>query len=654
MSWIRKVSGPRVAEQRGAPENGAPAAPAAKEKLADADLDLLAPARLSEKALALAGASLKGAAPDLTAIAERTDRLEPHRAVQVGRALDTFYQRLGRELARVPANERAATGEAAVKALRTLVERVSHEELVGPAVSGMTDLVRYYAASMSTREPLPGRGVAEAAAAAERAMSAVLDATEGRMGAASALNVFPNLVWQLENATPLAGAARFARWSDVAKFTGEVLPRARIEQVEVAELAAKLAVALEKEPKTALARVKTELFDGAAMSLAPARGQLAQVPPNLEGEGRAAFDAMARAMTKVLDANPQGPGSIGAALEALAGRVYDLTPNARGPESAAWTAIARVLERAAATPAAETMIRFLADNAAVLVTDERAAQALGAPDADAGDLVSTLVRAQAARLGLNTKTLDAALAKLDALPETPRLAAALAILQQPRLAEEATGPALVQAIAENAPSLGHEALAAFASRFSAAYAPMTRIGADRAISVAAAVARANLGEPLDAARAEAIAEVASMTLAAMPDAPLARLVADDADRRPGLLTLSKAEGYRFAPAAMMMGILELARDVRAPADVKLELARHAMHTAAELGKLDRDPGQLLERVKKNWRTALQEPAALHFAVRGGDAVGLRAGGARKDDGPAQALVRFAREHAVLPPELAVT
>lgn len=657
MSWIRKVSGPRVAPQ-GAVPNGAPAAPAAaaaKEKLADADLDLLAPARLSEKVLAQAGASLKGAVPDLTAIAERADRLEPHRALQLGRALDTFYQRLGKELARVPAADRQAAAEATVKALRTLVERVAHEELVGPAVSGMTDLVRYFAASMSSREPLPGRALADAAAAAERAMSAVIDTTDGRMGAASALNVYPNLVWQVENRAPLAGAARFERWSELAQFTGDVLPRARIEQVEVAELAAKLAVALDRDPKTALTRVKAEVFDAAAMSLAPARGQLGQVPANLQGDGRAAFDAMARAMTAVLDANPQGPGSIGAAMEALAGRVFDLTPNAGAPQSAAWRAIAKVLEAAATTPAVETMVRFLSENVALVLGDPRALQALEAPGADAGALVSALVRAQAARLGLPAQRLDVALAKLDALPETPRLAAALAILQQPRLAEEATAPALVQAIAESAASLGHEALATFASRFATAFTPLAaRLGAERALPAAAALARTNLGEALDPARAEAVAELASMVVASMPDAPLAKMMVDDAERRPGLLTLTNAAAYRFPPANHLAGLLGLARDVRLPPEAKLEVARQAMFAAGELSKLDRDPGATYQVMQRDWRAALADPNALHFAVKAGDAIGIRAGGARKNDAPDQAIVRFFREHAGLPPELAVT
>lgn len=656
MSWLGKVSKARVSQPLPGPRNDAVPA-AGKEALGEEDLDRLAPARLSEKVLAQAGASFKGAIPDLTAIAALTDRLEPHRGAQLGRALDTFYQRLGKDLARAPAEDRKGAAEATIKALRGVVEHIHHEDLLGPAVSSMTDLVRYFAASIPGREPLSGRAIAEAAVAAKVAMIAVLDALDGRVGAASALNVFPNLVWQLENVAPLAGAARFNRWKDVAAFVGEVLPRARIDQVEVAELAARVAVALEKEPRGALDRVRGEVLAAGALALGPARAQLGQVPANLavDQPSGAAFTMMSRAMTVVLDANPQGPGSIGAAIEELAGRTFDLTPAAQPAQVAAWAAIAGILTRAAKTPAAQAMVRFVAENLALLIAEPRALRELERPEAGAGALVSALVRAQAARLGMDTRKLDASLAKLDALPEAPRVAAALAILRQPRLAEDATGPALVEAIAEHAPGIGHEALALFASRFVTAFGPLANhLGADRATPVAAALARGNLGEPLDPARAAAVSELAATVLAAMPDAPLSRLIGDDAERRPGLLTLSNAAAYRFPPSGLLPGLLGLLRDVRAPADAKLELARQLLFLSGELGRLDRDTGKMVQVIQRDWRAALADPGALHFAVKAGGSIGVRAGGARKNDAPDQAAVRFLREHAALPPELAMT
>jgi hypothetical protein len=595
---------------------------------------------VGEKVLREHATAFKRAIADMEALEAAGDPMEPHRATQYGRALEALYAKLGVALSKVPIAERGDAAEAAVKEARGLVEHISHDELAAPAIAAMSDLLGYGA----------GSGAAVSAAAARRAVTELIDATNGRAGATSAFNVFPNIVWHVEHKAPIAEAdRRFERWSWIARAVADALPRTRFDQIEVANLTALVVAELEKAPKDdrgALERAAKRVYAGIAPALADARKKAAALPNN----------AVAKAALAAIDANPAGPASLGPALAALVQVASQHAKEADREKVAGWEAIGRIIGALSKTPAIESAAIYLGGKAAALVASPAARAVLREMGDDPAAIPGTLIRAATALSGidLGRPEIRASIEAIEKLSPASALETALAIA--PQIAPGFDVVPLLWAasqFAKRSSTAGGAALEMFAERFKMVQPALrAHLGDAESLPIAFAAARANLAEKLSAERAKEIATLSQQIANIAKDAaPLTELM-PDADRHPGIITLSNIANCRWDPPGhYLVQLLQPIALIQAPPAAKLELARQAMFAANEISKLDRDPNTIWNRVLQDWRSALGQPAALHFAMRRGNAIDVKADKKADDDG---VPVRFVREHAELPPELAFT
>jgi hypothetical protein len=646
MTWIKQIASNRAcAPAIAADARGSIAAP-----MREVAPDVFDGVLIGEKVIRDHGAAFEGVLPDMAEIARRADAMEPHRAAQLSRAVEAFYAKLGRLLSRTPIGDRVAAVEAAVKSLGGLVASVAHDEVAGPAIASLSDLIGYAADAVPKETPLSSGVIREAAEAAKTAVSALLDASEGRTGAASAFNVFPNIVWLWEAGSPSPDdRARHERWIGAAHFVAEALPRSRIDQSAAASLARHVAREVEAAPEGALERAKAKLYQETAPLYRAAREQAALVPE--------AARPIADAVIAVLDQNPAGPGSIGAAAEIVLAKATELAANAVPEALAAIPSLARIVARVAATPAAEPIMRVIGECADSILGSDRARAELARTET-AGDLElpAVLARAQVARFGMDP---DASLGGLGGIGDAPADAkmraaiASLPYLRDPHITAALTG-ALLE-LSKNAPTAGQEALDVFAATFARVYPVLVQaIGDPRASVAADAIARTNQVEAIDPRSVEQVAEIVRSVATTMLDAPLAEMMGDDAERRPGLVSLSKVEHHRFDPRAYLTPLVLLIAQFDVPEASRLELIRWTMKLAGEIANLDRDPAALFQRVHQDFAAALRDSALLHYAMRSGSAASVRANGAPRRHADEDGVVRFLRAHPELPPEIALT
>jgi hypothetical protein len=660
MTWLKNITGRRLAQSPSHPE--ATTQSQGVLKRLEVDNDEFAGVLIGAKVLKEYGASFKPALADMAEVADFAGRMEPHRASQFERAVEAYYAKVAESLFRIPPVDRNEAVEASVKALRALIEEVPHDDLVGAAITSMTDLVGHAARFVPAQKSLSAGAVRRAASAAKDALTTLVHALEGRGSAAAAFNVYPNIVWQVEQVAQKPEQERFQRWNAIAELVADALPKSRIDQIAVAELGAAVATELAKTPnddRGALERAKALVFDAASAALQSARQQAQDAPPNvLHGsDSGIAYEAVRSAIVAVLDANRAGPGSLGAAAESMLARIAEYAPLAGPAQRAAWCQIGELLRRVAPTPTAEAILRYLAANAELLVDSAPARFELAhVPSANAASLPTILIRAQLAKLGLEADGFLGRLSEFDPLPASVKMQVALAAL--PHVHDMRVAPGIIDVLADfakHASASGQEMLETFAANFARSYPELlNRLGDPRAAPAAAAIARANQCEVIDPAKVQAIAEICLSIASVMPDAPFGALMADDAERRPGLMTLSNGAVHRFDPKQFLAPLFQTIALLEASPDSKLELMRRAMHLSREIAELDRDPLAVFNKAFQDWNTALQDPDALHFAIRSGSSAQVRAQGSRRGGSQVHGAVRFLREHPELPPEIAFT
>lgn len=604
---------------------------------------------VAEKVLRQHGASFAPAVAEMEAIEARVAGMDELRAKPVGRALEAFYAKVGANLADTPVADRPKAVKAAVTEARTLVEQIAYDELVAPALAAMSDLLGY------------GKNVPGVGKAARAAILELLELTDGRAGATSVLNVYPNIVWHIEDSAPLARPAeRFARWGAIARAIAEVLPRAKLDQVDVTNLATRITLELEQKPKDhqgALERAAQSLKEASAGLYQPLRAQLEVQPKGAgpETPAGAAWAAIRAGIVAVAEANPTGPASLSESLAALLAATTAQLGGVNADRQRGWEAIGAALQAGARTSSVEALVQYFTAQAPNLVANRAAVAELAAGDQPLA-LPSAILKAASATMGLdvNRQDLKPGLTRLLELRPTAALQGAITVATQlGRGAEPASLLWATTQFAATSPVSGAPALQNFVERFTTILPELRpQLGDAKALPAAYAIARANLVEPLSADRAQQIAELCRQISQSAPDAPLPELIGDDANKRPGIITLSKTENLRWqAPVQYLVQLLPQLAAVNLPASAKMALTRHAMSIAHEVAKLDRDPATIWGRVTQDWQSALGQPNALHFGIRAGKAVDVRANLGGLEDG---AAVRFLREHAVLPPELAFT
>ncbi|MBK6688826.1 MAG: hypothetical protein IPG45_30425 [Deltaproteobacteria bacterium] len=603
---------------------------------------------VAEKVLRQHGASFAPAVAEMEAIEARISGMDEHRGKQAGRALEAFYAKVGTMLADTPIADRPKAVKAAVKEARALVEHTAYDDLVAPALAAMADLLGY------------AKKAPDAAKAVRAAVTELLDLTDGRTGATSALNVYPNIVWHIENNAPLVRPAeRFERWGAIARSIAEVLPRTKLDQVDVTNLATLITEELEKKPKDhqgALERAATRAKQGSEGLYRQLREDVNALPAGVQPgtPAGAAFQAIANAISATVDANPTGPAALSEALSGLLATAAQVR-GADAERQRGWETIGAAIQAAARTSSIEALVKYFSVHAPNLVAN-RAAVAELAAGAELPRLPSALIRAASAAMGVDVNRQDVKDGVTHLLKLRPTAALQGAIAASASLGHGAEPASLFWVTAQFAatsPVAGTQALQTFLDRFTTIL-PQIRpqLGDAKALPAAYAIARANLVEGLSAPRAQQIAELCCQIAQAAPQAPLPELIADDANKRPGIITLSNTDNLRWqAPVQYLVQLLPQLAAVNLPASAKLALTRHAMSIASEVAKLDRDPNTIWNRVVQDWQSALGQPNALHFGIRAGRAVDVRANLGGMEDG---AAVRFLREHAVIPPELAFT
>jgi hypothetical protein len=634
VTWLKRLSQTRIEGHRPAAE----AKPAGGAQ-APAEQAALQGTLASEKVLKRLGTSVAGAGGDMQAIAAMVTGLKSHRAAQFGRAVDAFYNALGRSTQQLPDAERTPVVGASIRAMRGLVETVGTHPTLIPAMTALSSLLE----PRGKRRDVPP---AQHAEAAKKAVLELLQGLEGKAGASSLLFGFRNVVEGVESRRPdLAASQRPAIWRQAAEYLAAATPKAGCDQGELGRVVGTFQRALRATPDkpdvafaAALAEVQAELRGprtAMLQNLAGAAAGLAAGTP-----ARAAADAMMGALRAVVEQNPAGPASLLDTVEALT--QVSLQWAARADDDggvAGYKALAQVVTLAAATPAAEGVLRYVQDHMDLLTRSEGArgvlarTQRLKQPDALAG----ILVKAHLAAVGQDPEqaALTDALNRLERLPAGPGLRAAVVLLGH--LAHD---PApLAQALHLEARVVDDPAeLRTFADRFEQARQRLQgRLGD---ASQAVLVATARWPGALDAATIDRIGNLVNTVQATLPGTPVERLLERGRGGEPGLLDLA-AQGFLHDPVPMFTALLQHVA-ANMPGQPAPAEARIATQIAANLGRLDRNPNQgELQRAQADLAAAIADPGAL-----------VTARGAPRD--AKKSLEAYLAAHPSLPVEVAFT
>lgn len=667
-SWIS-----RIADQRPAPPARAGRVEPSRDGLDVARAssgsrerrDALAALGVPEKLLDEHGRHLDGALADLTGLIALGDRMEPWRRKQLERALAQVFKVLHLQLTRAAEGDRADLASRTLGALRGLAEAVGAPDLVMPALyaaAGLIDSgVRLEAQKRLRSTP------AEAARAPGEAKDAVLGllgALQGRTGLASALNVYANLVEQVERATPeLTARKRPVLWAATASLLSGSTPRRGFDQAAAAELAelTQRAIAAGASGQEALEVAARELEAKVAPRREQALGQIRAQGDQLAvgTPGRQCIDHLTAALGRVLLEHPLGPEQLFEAAEALQARAVEQLRNPRAEVLQGWGCAAAILASAAKTNAPIELCAYFAQLLPQAAGRPAVAQALQRA-VDSRDLTVTareLVWAQLAVRGwqpAGVPGLPAAVEDLAGLE--PGLALQAVVVLAPHAGSCAYAPALARALADLARRGGGDDLprtmAGFAARFSGL---SNRLAAwlghgDKVAPLSARIARATAQDNLPQAFADQVGKVLRAIQTSLPRADLEALATRDAAGRPGVAELLDPSIRRRHPPAQFVEALlnpmraALQHDPARQNDV----ARLALELSARLGNLDGEwqlPFQ--GRIVPDWAQALQNPARLTYSARPAAGTAIRA----QQAGTVEA---FLAAHPELPLELAFT
>ncbi len=635
MSWIGRISHNRIqgqAQPGAARDKAVNKAPTAK----------LEGTLISDRVLKRYGQTLASASGDMQHIALAVNGLRTHRAAQFANAVDQFYSALGRSTDHLEPAEREQVVKASVQAMKQLIDSVSPNTTLMPAMAALTALL----------EPRGELGGVSAEAHATTAKDTILDLVDrasARLGAGSILFGFRNLVEAYETGRDsLKIEDRPQIWSAVSDYLDAVVPRPGCEQGPlgvVTGLALKALRENPKDPTAALEKAKTEAIAPLKETRKALLAQLDIVPQGIqEGtEAKSAFDAMNAALKKVVYDNIVGPEELFQAIEQLQGKLTGLV---QVGNNAAWAKgygdLARIIPQLGRTSASVTVLQNLASQLPTLVTHDasRALLAKAAAAKTPEAIAPLLVEAHLARINRNPQQNQMVdpLNKLARLPAGPALRSAIALLPQ---ISQAYAPQLAEALhVESRTAESADELAEFVQRFVAAFPQLRNLGAE-AGPVATAFARQTSGKP-DANIARQLTQTFAQAKGALPNTSMLELLQGGKNGEAGLIALADTKSFIHNPTAMAIDLLTVVAANR-PKGPNVAEARVALHIAAELGRFDRNPTATdFVRVKTDFATALNAPETLTYAK------GVSKGR------EAKSMLNMLARHPEIPAEIALT
>lgn len=648
MSWLKQISDRRAGIS---PEQQADAA---KKKSAEATAKKEAPAfdtsvfegvLSSEKVINEHGAVLKNTLPEMQALSQRAETLPAWRAVAFNHATERFYGVLHRQLSALPAKDRVEAAKISIEAMTDLVRWTGRPDILSPSMNAYSDLTAWASRPIPGKAPLTLEELTQISDLASRTVRSVAPAIEGRSGLASGFNVLPALIAQIEKGAGEANIKdRLAVWEKVVSYIGTASPREALDQVIVAQLSRFLADGLKQHPKN------IDLALAAATKAAHAEHQdFAKVSRE---HAQLVREPIRSALVEMIDQNPAGPPALFAAIDGFAQSVH--ASGAADP--AVLENVAKLLRLIGGTPVARRILEHLSPSFANLANTPggQAGLAVAANAASLDEVPAAIVSMRLSMLGRKDDFEVSKILEQNEGADAVRLSlAALPYLENAQLARP-----ILRALAAYGDRGDPEAYAKVAARFAVAYPALANaVGAEMVEAAALNVSSVFLGETLLAKQAQDLATIARSAAGMGVNMPVASILMPDLDKRPGLFTLLDKAAFRYDPVPYLWPLLRSINEAQLedPAH-RLELSKLAIRLASEIGKLDRDPAKLVAQVQADFKAALLQGENLHFAIKGGSSVNVRAGGARPQkvfaDQPA--ALRFAREHPSLPPELLFT
>lgn len=578
--------------------------------------------KIPEKIAAEHGAPLKAAMRDAGKLA--TLPVEPWRARQLERALEQLYKILGKSLSALPEAERADYAKASLKAYVKMAESCGANDQLMPSLYAATGLVD---SGNRLREKERVRGVPSVEAATQ-AVTDLRTSLSGRTGVGSALNVFANLVEQVERSeAKLTQGKREKLYGDVAKFLDSTMPLTGFDQAT----AAKFSAILEKNGADLAAAKKEALAEGAPR-LQEVLAQHRAMPNH---------PAMDKALEKILLANPTGPEALYTSVETFRQAAINFYQG-RPDNEAMMTATAKFVDRLAQDPAARPALDLLSQilpnavyQANVLAHLEEAAN-----KKDLGDLGAGLLRTQLQIYG-RWENVDAELDSLNALEPGAALQVAIAAANLVPSVNPVndTLRALITAAVGARPEDPAKSLGDFGTRF------VQLVGQlylnQNTPEIAAKIAAKTQGNAVDGNFVAYLGNALRQMQNDFPNTDLSSLL-EPIGERPGLMQLADPSiRYRNEPTNILS---QLTPYMRYQDD---HAARFVVALAARVGQMDGDPWVPLSRMQSDISTAYGNPAALHMAARGQSAIAVRA-----QQNPT--VQQFLEAHPELPLEMALT
>lgn len=606
------------------------------------------PAQLAElgvdaKVIKQHGADLGGALKDLGRLAAASAGRDAWQVKAFQRVLGQAHKMLGIQLTALAPAERKAAAQATAQAFADLVEAPEVRGLAPFALSAAVGLLDS-ALRMDARRKISftSAELAQLGADAAATVRAMVGALAGRDGVATALNILPRLVEELElTSAGLNGKGRAALVEQVRVFVQDTLPRSEANLGDAAELAKEVSTRARQAP----GKAGQVLAEAQAAIYAPLEGSRAELKARLAAPPQPAVAELYGALGAVLDANPAGPASLIDLVGRAQARLANLPAQAPfNQDPAGLAAVAELIRQAAGGPAVFGLLQVIADRGVMPPQTVEGMQALAAA-VKAKDL-GAAAQAMFAGLpaGVDPDAFKAAVADLGGLsPQEALLVAAAFFREAPNLGPD-TG--LVRGLTAQARSGRDQLLAelrGYAARWVAAaprLANQPQLAAQRNTILAALVANTQ-GPTVDANHVQQAVGMLLELARSAPQADLAALVGPAASGQPGVLDLTNPKaGFVNPPLATLRQLLPR---LAGSAEDQTGLLRLAMQVAKDVAFIQNGQGIQVPRVVEDFGRAIAEPAALHPAAAAKGQVALRA----------QQNVRGALEYVKEHPELGV-
>lgn len=636
MNWLGRISNQRIEAQQ--LDKAAPAQGPGKVEVPST---AFAQTLLSDKLVKKHGSEFAPASSDMQALVRAGQNLHTHQAARFGNAVDQFYTAQARSTEALSPADRTKTISASVIAMRHLVERYAGHPSLMPAMAALSSLL----------EP-KGKGDRPAALHARQAnetIKALVDSLDGRQGVGSTLFGFRNLVEAYESCQDgLKSSARPEIWSQVAQYLGDVVPKQGCDQGELGRVVGLWQRALREtpdQPVEALNAARKLAFKTLEGPLLAAKTQILESGKDLEADSphKLAHQSLSDALVTVLDNNPAGPAELIGQVEHLHAIVSDNIPGIDESQLYGYRCLAQAIELAGDSPAATSILSYLADNVPGLIDDPVARKHLARAGRikNSESLAPVLVEAQAALMvhDVGQAGMAGAIAKFKRLGSGPALNGAIALM--PHL-DGAHATKVAEALfIESRIAETPQALTEFAERFSEALDNLgPKLGPDTTV-VATALARDGVGG-LDAEVAEATGLLCAKVKRLLPNADISKLLDRGKDGAAGLLQLINSPAYVHDPQPMLLKLLRAL-----PARAGVPEIRLAMGMAGQLGAFDRDPlATDFPRIIQDFKEALSKPKTLTAAPN--------EGAAHEVKGKRTTLSSFVAAHPAIPVELAAT